>query len=108
MKQIDYIIRKFKVAGQVIDVIGEVSQYESAEDRWIVGTYTAGTGIASSVASTAATWGTAKIFAAVGTTVAPGLGTLIGLGVGLLVGYGATKLFDWIQDEYIDDIVENN
>lgn len=109
----------FDAPGVILDVISigaetyyEVVQYESAEDRWIVGGYTATTGAISSVASTAAGVGATalatKIGTAIGTGIAPGVGTLIGLGAGLLVGWGMDALFDWIQDEYIDDIVENN
>ena len=109
----------FDAPGIVMDTVGiiattsyEVSQYESKEDRRIVGIYVAGTEIvssaASAVASASATAIVTKITTTAGTAIMPGVGTAIGLVAGLIVGYGLDCLFGWIRDEYIEDIVENN
>ena len=94
------------------DVVNATGQYESAEDKWIIGSYTAGKGIASSagaaLTSALVAAGTAKTAALLGTAVIPGLGTAIGA----IVGFGAGLIIDWTFREAIDDhiinIVETN
>ena len=109
----------FDAPGVIIDAVGvvantiyEVNQYESTEDKVIVGTYTATTEVVSTVASAAASAGATalatKIGAAAGTAIAPGVGTAIGIAAGFVVGIALDGLFGWIRKEYIEDIVENN
>ena len=109
----------FDAPGVILDAVGvvantvyEVNQYESTEDKVIVGTYTATTEIVSTVASAAASAGATalatKIGAAAGTAIAPGVGTAIGIAAGFVVGLALDGLFGRIRKEYIEDIVENN
>ena len=109
----------FDAPGVILDAVGvvantvyEVNQYESTEDKVIVGTYTATTEVVSTVASAAASAGATalatKIGAAAGTAIAPGVGTAIGIAAGFVVGLALDGLFGWIRKEYIEDIVENN
>ena len=103
----------FDVPGVALDIVGigletayNVSQYESAEDQWIIGAYTIGTGAISAVGSAVASAGAVAVYTkfamAIGTAVSPGLGTIIGAGVGFLAGI----TIDWIFDP-VDRAVEN-
>ncbi len=109
----------FDTPGVILDAVGllantayEANQYESTQDKAIVGAYTATTEAVSTVASAAASAGATalatKIGFAVGTVVAPGVGTAIGLLTGFFVGLALDGLFSWIREEYIEDFVENN
>ncbi len=109
----------FDAPGVILDVFGavantvyEVNQYESAEDKVIVGTYTATTEFVSTVASAAASAGATalatKIGAAAGTAIAPGVGTAIGIAAGFVTGIVLDGIFRCIRKKHIEPIVEDN
>ena len=108
-KAVDYL----GVAGDIIsigiDTALEMNKFSEADDKAIVGAYTATTGVISAVASAAASAGAmalaSKIGASLGTAIAPGLGTLIGLGAGFLTGAAIDFFFNFVKEEYIYDVV---
>jgi len=110
----------FDAPGVVLDVVGivantvyEVNQYESTEDKLIIGTYTVATETISTVASTVASAGAtalvaAKIGGTAGSVIAPGVGTAIGIAAGFIVGVVLDGIFGWIRRKHIEPIMENN
>ena len=94
-----------------IDVTYEISNYDTVEDKLIIGAYTTGKGVVSSAGSALAGAGavalTTAYMASIGSVV-PGVGTAVGAIVGLIVGIGIDHVFKNHVDSHIINIVENN
>ena len=96
------------VAGDVIGIFTEtasaVSEYEEIDDKFAIGTYTVVTEAAETVLLTAAS---AKIGAAIGSAVCPGLGTLVGFGVGIVGGWLFDRAQEWFKNNVVDNWLED-
>lgn len=94
-----------------IDITYEISNYDSPEDKWIIGGYTAIKGTVSVIGSAVgASTGVAAATTIMATTgsVIPGVGTAAGAVAGFITGIAIDILFEQFVDDHIIYIVENN